>query len=188
MVLNDVLIREYCQAGMVTPFTTERVNPASIDLVWSGRYRYPALYWQQATEEMLLADVEHYTNNPDAYSDIMRSCFGQLVETDFIYLMPGDLILADTLEYITMPQNLAGTLMLKSSLGRVGLEHLHAGWFDPGFSGTATLELKNVAPWPVLLKKGQPIVQLIFYECYPPAVGYDQTGSYNGQSSPQPAK
>jgi len=177
-VLNDVLIKNYCEAGMVKPFTPERVNPASIDLCFSGRYKKAS-------------DKYHYSWPADFvenWTEIKNNLWGETIEEDNFIMYPGSLILADTLEYITMPQNLAGTLMLKSSLGRMGLEHLHAGWFDPGFSGTATLELKNVAPWPVLLKKGQPIVQLIFYECYPPAVGYDQTGSYNGQSSPQPAK
>jgi len=188
MVLNDVLIREYCKQGMVTPFTQERVNPASIDLCFSGRYRMANSTLYDDLNVSLAGQILE-DNGAGAWESMKGFLWSSQVECEsFFVLYPGQLILADTLEYITMPQNLSGTLMLKSSLGRVGLEHLHAGWFDPGFSGTATLELKNVAPWPVLLKKGQPIVQLIFYECYPPAVGYDQTGRYNGQSSPQPAK
>ena len=42
----------------------------------------------------------------------------------------------------------SAALYSKSSTGRIGLEHLHAGWIDPGFCGQLTLEFKNVAPWP----------------------------------------
>lgn len=159
MVLNDSLIHRYCIEGMVKPYEPKMVNPASLDLRWSGKYRLAT-----------------------------PAGWGGVTEVDELKLQPGDFVLVDTLEYVTMPLNLCGNLMLKSSRGREGLEHLHAGFFDPGFSGTATLELINVAPWPVVIKKGQPIVQLVFMECYPPAVGYDKTGRYNGQAEPQPAK
>ena len=72
---------------------------------------------------------------------------------------PGDAVLVDTLEYITMPLDCAGTLYLKSSLARIGLDHALAGWVDPNFSGTLTLELH--AHRPIVIEKGQRIVQLV---------------------------
>jgi len=47
---------------------------------------------------------------------------------------------------VSLPDDLAGRLEGKSSLGRLGLlTHSTAGWIDPGFSGHVTLELSNVA-------------------------------------------
>lgn len=183
MVLNDVLIREYCEAGMVSPFEPKMVNPASLDLRWSGWSREPRPEWY--SKEFVQNQIIRLNRT---WEDVKNGLWGEPTKTDYIVLRPGCFVLVDTMEYVKMPLKLCGNLMLKSSLGRMGLEHLHAGFFDPGFMGTATLELVNVAPWPVLLKAGQPIVQLVFMECYPPVIGYDKTGRYNGQSNPQPAK
>src|SRR5207237_8897630 len=57
-------------------------------------------------------------------------------------LHPGEFVLASTYEVITLPDDVAGRLEGKSSLGRLGLlTHSTAGWIDPGFSGHVTLEL-----------------------------------------------
>lgn len=147
---------QWASKGGVTPYCQERVNPASVDLCWSGRFR--------------------------------RACFGgwtdsMLVES--LTLHQGEFFLLDTLEYIKIDVLHAGLLALKSSLGRSGLEHLHAGWFDPGFEGTATLEVENRAPWPLNLVKGQPIIQLALLEMKSePVVSYGDVGRYQGQRGP----
>ena len=57
-------------------------------------------------------------------------------------LHPGEFVLASTLEMFTLPEDLAGRLEGKSSLGRLGLlTHSTAGFIDPGFTGCITLEL-----------------------------------------------
>ena len=99
------------------------------------------------------------------------------------------LYLLDTVETVSMPNWACGLLSLKSSIGRMGLEHLHAGWFDPGFHGTATLEIKNMAPWTISLKRGQPIVQLALLSMsQEPRLSYRDTGRYNGQVGPTPSR
>jgi dCTP deaminase len=109
-------------------------------------------------------------------------------ETEELTLNPGELFLLDTVEIITMPENAVGWLALKSSMGRLGLEHLHAGFFDPGFTGTATLEMENRAPWPITLKRNQRIIQLALADVMAPERSYRVTGRYNGQSVPTEAK
>jgi dCTP deaminase len=51
----------------------------------------------------------------------------------------------------------------KSSLARLGLVVENAGFIDPGFCGTITLELYNQEKYPILLKKEMLIAQLRFY-------------------------
>jgi dCTP deaminase len=79
-----------------------------------------------------------------------------------IPIIPGAFYLASTIEYITMPDNVAGLVCLKSSLARQGLDHSLAGWVDSGFEGQLTLELHS--HFPVKITAGQRIVQLVLME------------------------
>lgn len=80
-------------------------------------------------------------------------------QTDEITIKPGQAILATTLEIINIPVNAIGTVYLKSSMARRGLDHALAGFCDPSFSGTLTLELH--AHRPITLRAGQRIIQLV---------------------------
>src|SRR5438046_7258331 len=76
-------------------------------------------------------------------------------------LHPGEFVLGSTLETVGLPDDLAGRLEGKSSLGRLGLlTHSTAGFIDPGFNGHITLELSNVANLPIILWPGMKIGQL----------------------------
>lgn len=172
MIWNDEMISEWARCGGVMPYRAEMVNPASIDLRWSGRIRRAHERWNGTA-------VPQGTN-PLTWDK--SRLWGDEYTLPATWVLPGELILVDSLEIVKIPQNAGATLMLKSSIGRVGLEHLHAGWFDPGFRGTATLELKNLAPWPVALVQYQPLVQLVLHSlAQPAAVGYAETGRYQNQ-------
>jgi deoxycytidine triphosphate deaminase len=74
-----------------------------------------------------------------------------------------------------------------SSLGRLGLiVHATAGFVDPGFKGTLTLEITNLTRVPIVLWPGKPIAQLSFMALDRPAerpYGHPDLGShYHGQS------
>jgi deoxycytidine triphosphate deaminase len=73
-----------------------------------------------------------------------------------------------------------------SSLGRLGLiVHATAGFVDPGFAGTLTLEITNLTRIPIILWPGKPIAQLSFMALDRPAerpYGHPDLGShYHGQ-------
>ena len=74
-----------------------------------------------------------------------------------------------------------------SSLGRLGLiVHATAGFVDPGFSGSLTLEITNFNSVPIVLRPGLPIAQLSFMTLDRPAerpYGHPDLGShYHGQT------
>ncbi len=79
-----------------------------------------------------------------------------------IKLFPGEVVLASTLEMVRIPHDVACDLKLKSTLGRLWINHSMAGWCDPGFEGDITLELQNLGPEPFVLDAGRRIAQLIF--------------------------
>jgi dCTP deaminase len=103
---------------------------------------------------------------------------------DSITLFPGEVILATTREYLKMPRDVVCDLKLKSSLGRLWLNHSLSGWIDCNFQGQVTLELQNLGPYPRKLYTGMRIAQLIFISMEsPPLVAYGEGGKghYQGQ-------
>jgi dCTP deaminase len=103
-----------------------------------------------------------------------------------VKLFPGEVVLASTIENVRIPRSVACDLKLKSTLGRVWINHSMAGWCDPGFEGNITLELQNLGPEPFVLDAGRRIAQLIFISMESePEVAYGEPGStshYQGQT------
>lgn len=92
-------------------------------------------------------------------------------EGDGLLLLPGDFILAHTIETVRLPPGIGAQLSGKSSLGRLGLQvHATAGWIDPGFEGQIVFELKNLnITKSIYLEYGQAIAQLVFHLLDQPA-------------------
>ena len=151
MVLSDRTIREEIESGriVIDPFEASNVQPSSVDVRVDRKFR-----------------VFHNARYP--YIDVRQPMddLTELVEVSdeepFI-LHPGEFVLGQTLERVTLPDDLVARLEGKSSLGRLGLLiHSTAGFVDSGFSGNLTLELSNVANLPITIYHGMPIGQISF--------------------------
>src|SRR5580698_2799740 len=99
---------------------------------------------------------------------------------------PGEFCLGRTLEHVELPDDIVARIEGKSSLGRLGLiVHATAGFCDPGWKGTLTLELNNLTRVPIILHPGLAIGQLSFMTLDRPAArpyGSPGLGShYQGQ-------
>lgn len=79
-------------------------------------------------------------------------------------LHPRSFVLAVTLEWLRLPQALAGMVTGKSSWGRRGLIIETAPGVHPGFSGCLTLELSNVGEIPIAISPGTEICQLFLHK------------------------
>ena len=158
MLLSDRDIRAEIAAGRVAvePFAESMVQPSSVDVRLDRFFRVfenhkysvidPSIEQSELTREVVVEPNEHFI------------------------LHPGEFVLASTYEIITLPDDIAGRLEGKSSLGRLGLlTHSTAGFIDPGFSGHITLELSNVANLPVKLFPGMKIGQLCLIKLSSPA-------------------
>lgn len=178
MILPDHELREWASRN-VTPYDPELINPASIDLRLGNRIRVPHSRWSNLH---LLWDT-----HPDETKHWPK--WSEPIEFSRYWMPPGDFVLCHSLEHTTLEPSQVAVLYLKSSLGRIGLEHLHSGFGDPSFSGQWTWELKNVAPWPIELVAGQRLMQLkIMRLSSPPERDYNQTGRYQGQTGPTEAR
>ena len=101
-----------------------------------------------------------------------------------LILFPNEVVLATTKETIQLPRDVVGDLKLKSSLGRLWLNHSLSGWIDCNFHGQVTLELQNLGPYPRRLATDMRVAQIVFYQMEePPEVAYGEkgTGHYQGQ-------
>jgi len=164
---------------VVDPYDDRMLQPSSLDVRLDRYFR--------------VFDNTRYTHiDPAIQQDELTS----LVEVDgdapFV-LHPGEFVLGSTYERVELPDDLAGRLEGKSSLGRLGLlTHSTAGFIDPGFCGHITLELSNVANLPITLWPGMKIGQLCLFRLSSPAehpYGSAQAGSrYQGQRGPTPSR
>ena len=104
------------------------------------------------------ADVDTVRSRLHDYQEYIRRPFGSAV-----YLHPGDFALARTLEYISLPNDLAADAAGRSSWGRLGLLIATATRVNPSFSGTVTLELANLGSIPMVLYVGMRVAQISFF-------------------------
>ena len=109
-----------------------------------------------------------------------------------IVLDPGAFCLASIKEKLNLPADICCDVMLRSSAARMGIQHLLAGWGDPGYSGHLTLELRNVLRYHAInLRTGDCIVQLRFHRIKPLAEEHTyaaKSGKYSGDVGPQGAR
>lgn len=103
---------------------------------------------------------------------------------EVLTLFPGEVVLGTSKESVKMPRDVVGDLKLKSSLGRLWLNHSMSGWIDCNFNGQITLELQNLGPHPRQLHQGIRVAQIVFFQMEsPPEVAYGEggTGHYQNQ-------
>ena len=181
MLLSDRDIAAEIKAGRVRvePFDPKMIQPSSVDVRLDRFFRV----FENHRYEVIDPSIEQ--------SELTREV--AVAPNEFFILHPGEFVLASTYEVITLPDDIAGRLEGKSSLGRLGLlTHSTAGFIDPGFSGHITLELSNVANLPVKLYPGMKIGQLCLIKLSSPAehpYGSAVYGSrYQGQRGPTPSK
>lgn len=107
-------------------------------------------------------------------------------------LYPGEFILASTHELFNLPNHISASYALKSSMARIGLEHLNAGWCDAGWHGSVlTLELKNMTrSHEIVLNHLDLIGQMCFFKHKPVAEehSYACRGRYNKDKTVSGAK
>jgi dCTP deaminase len=177
MLLSDRDILSQIKAGRVAcePFHEAMIQPSSVDVRLDKYFRV----FENHKYSVIDPSIEQ--------SELTREVIAEGDEAFILH--PGEFVLASTYEVITLPDDIAGRLEGKSSLGRLGLlTHSTAGFIDPGFSGHITLELSNVANLPVKLFPGMKIGQLCLIKLSSPAehpYGSEKYGSrYQGQRGP----
>ncbi|MHA2602904.1 MAG: dCTP deaminase [Candidatus Thorarchaeota archaeon SMTZ1-83] len=178
MMLSDVDIEKAMKAGAITidPYDPELLGPCSVDLKLDSIFRIynPGSPIDVRSEEALDRDTK-------------------LVDTrgEPFMILPGQFVLAQTVERITLSSEYAALLEGKSSIARLGIIVHAAGLVNPGTGsekpGKLTLEIYCENLSPVLLYPEMPIVQIMFVLLSSPSrTGYDHRSSsrFIGQGRP----
>lgn len=163
MILSDRTIEKMLAEGSltITPLTKEQIQPASVDIRLGNTF--------SITEDSSTGVIT-----------MEREILYRTIQTDTYILLPGQFILATTMEYFELPDNLTAFVEGRSSLGRMGLFIQNAGWVDPGFKGEITLELFNANRCAIELKAGRRVGQLVFAKMDEPAE-HPYRGKYQNQ-------
>lgn len=181
MVLSDRSIKEEIAKGriIIDPLDPDLIQPASVDI--------------RLGKKILV-----FKRHSSGYIDVKEEQEGlteeiELKEDEAFYIHPGEFILASTLEYIAIPEDIVARLEGKSSLGRLGLLiHSTAGYVDPGWRGHLTLELSNVSKLPITLYYKMKIGQISFLRLTSPVerpYGSPGLGSkYQEDRGPSPSR
>lgn len=85
---------------------------------------------------------------------------------DTFLLHPNQTVLASTLEYIKLPNNLTAILSTRSSYNRIGLNLTSI--FQPGYCGCLSVELTNSSNNPIQVRVGAAMFQIRFVQTSQP--------------------
>jgi len=146
----------------IEPITKESIQPASVDCRLGNHF----LIVERKKNRLIDLD------SPIKYCE---------VESTRVIIPPHSFMLATTLEWVELPNNITAFVEGRSSIGRMGLFIQNAGWIDPGFKGRITLELYNANSAAIQVEAGRRICQLVFCKMDNPAKN-PYHGKYQGQS------
>jgi dCTP deaminase len=106
-----------------------------------------------------------------------------------LWLHPRHFILASTLEFLGLPNDLSAYVVGRSSWGRLGLVVATAVYVHPGFHGCLTLELVNEGDSPICLTPGSRVAQLAVHRLESPSTARKDEGEkYYAPVRPQASR
>lgn len=154
MILNDVLIRAALERGRIVIDPEpgdDRIGAVSVDCTLADRF--------------LLFDGGSRTVLDPARAGDVGAAMREVVvaDGDPFVIQPGQFVLASTVERLVLPDDLIARIEGRSSIARLGIAvHSTAAVFEPGWRGTATMELSNLGGLPVALWPGMRICAFMF--------------------------
>jgi dCTP deaminase len=183
MILSDRDIKEALRQGriVIEPLDAPdvQIQPASVDLRLGTRF----ILFRHATKPF----IDPATDDAAAYTEPI-----DIPEDGAFYLHPGEFVLGTTKERVALPEDIVGRVDGRSSLGRLAVMiHATAGYIDPAFRGTITLELSNVGKMPVALRPNMRVCQISFHQMSSPAeapYGSRPGSKYQDQTGPTPSR
>ena len=182
MILSDRDIKKIIKSKKLVfkpSLNKGQIGPASIDL------KLGPIFKKFNISKQSLLDTKKEL--PDKDFVITRKI---KINEPFI-LHPNDFVLASTREYIKVPDDLVLKVEGKSTLARMGILVHTAGFVDPGFEGTLTLEISNQSNLPVALYANMHICQIaVEYVSSPVEIPYNKRKKslYSKSQGPKTAK
>jgi len=153
--LPDWAIKQYIKEGRIkiknlSPNWEKDVDQVSIDFHLGHRILMPIM------GRHVVIDIRKGVNS-SMYEEIF------LKAGEPFTIRPGQFFITETMEVLTLPNDIIGRLEGKSSFARLGVVvHQTSARFDPGWEGPAVLELKNNSDNDVVIYCGDKICAFAF--------------------------
>jgi dCTP deaminase len=173
MILSDRDIKAAIQSGRVKMEISNPENPSELKTIPPEELHIFASSMDLKLGNVFkLYDHSRFAlldpKRPETFQGNMRVV--TVPDGEPFIVQPGEFVLGVTQERITVPDDLVVRVEGRSSLGRLGIiVHSTAGFVDPGFCGTITLEISNLNRLPVALYPGMRVCQLAFEMMSSPA-------------------
>ena len=181
MLISYNELCEFVERGVIAPVDPKDINGTSIDV-----HLGPKILVEKPVNHMEFYPVVSLRDKQNVRWDEVD------ISNDYYDLLPGEFILAHTVEVFNLPADISAEFKLNSSGARIGLDNALATWADPRWhDSTLTLELKNNTRFHVIrLHHKCRIGQMIFHrsEPVPEDKSYAVRGRYNKDISAQPVK
>jgi dCTP deaminase len=172
VILSDGEIRQAIADGHIvfTPaldedYLSEALTTSALDLRLGDELQYYAPIAEVAPIGLADAVVIDPTT-PRVIPDLIAKWGKRRSIADSFYDLPShEFVLGTTLERVELPETacIAARVEGKSTLARLGfVVHMTAPTIHCGYRGVITLEILNFGPYPLRLKPGARICQLIF--------------------------
>lgn len=190
--LTDIqLLRRLCH-------TSEERRLVVRPIIDNGQIGGTTIDLRLGTEWEVLRTARFHSLNPGDSPERVRALLDASVEefrlttgeSQDLVLHPGELLLALTLEYLRLPNDIWGNLEGRSTWARLGLQvHATAGMVDCGFEGYLTLELQNTGRLPLALSPGLRVGQMAFFPVggIVRPYGGKETAAYSAQTKARTA-
>jgi len=149
MILTDRDIREFMKLGKIRfepGISDDQIGPGSVDLTLSSRF------WR------LKAGLGLIDLSGMSFEDVSEE-----IVVDEIVIPPHGLIIGMTKEKVYVDDDVCGWIEGRSRYARMGLAiHSASGFIQPGSYNHQVLEISNLTPYPMRLRAGMRIVQVVF--------------------------
>ncbi|HCC23568.1 TPA: dCTP deaminase [Candidatus Falkowbacteria bacterium] len=135
-----------------------QLQPASIDLRIGWSFYIPYIW--KFTDKGRVAVVADYMDYSTTHENFQLV---KLKPEQYFEILPGEMILASSLEKVTLSGKLCGVLHARSSASRRGLA-IESGVVNPHYSGHLTIPITNQSHHVLKIYPGERLCQMVLHE------------------------
>lgn len=157
----------------ISPISEEQIGPGSVDLILGNEV---GVRKKGSVPHIDPRDKDSVENSVEI--KVLR-------DDDQIWLMPKEVVLWLSREYLKLPSDLKGIIFPRSSWMQLFIDT--TGFVDAGFQGRLVIEVVNNHEMPIVLRPGDRICQIVFFEDKTPSTK-PYKGKYIHRDHLEPSK
>ena len=174
-VLSDKWIKKMALNGMISPFVEKQISQGKISYGLSS-FGYDV---RVSNEFKIFTNVNSEIVDPKKFkpSNFITKNVSECI------IPPNSFVLASTIEYFKIPNDVLVICLGKSTYARCGII-VNVTPLEPGWEGHVTLEFSNTTPLPAKIYANEGVAQFVFLKGNEkPEISYsDRKGKYMGQT------